>query len=133
LLIFSNEFAICEKESREGITKFDDTDELLLGAIARQVQAAIENMLSEKQTYIIKDKGRTIDEDAVVIVQEAVYTGYGFVPKSVSINAMEDIMAFLIPQKDNLETTRLIQTYRIKNPNSILDFSSGILKSVQKV
>ena len=102
-------------------------------AYNKRVQAAIENMLSEKQTYIIKDKGRTIDEDAVVIVQEAVYTGYGFVPKSVSINAMEDIMAFLIPQKDNLETTRLIQTYRIKNPNSILDFSSGILKSVQKV
>ena len=94
------------------------------------MQAAIENILSEKQTYIIKDKGRTIDEDAVVIVQETVYSGYGFVPKSVSINSLEDIMAFLIPQKDNLETTRLIQTYRVKNPNSILDFSSGILKSV---
>jgi len=102
-------------------------------AYNKRVQAAIENLLSAKQTYIIKDKGRTIDEDAVVIVQEAVYSGYGFIPKSVSINSIEDIMAFLIPQKDNLETTRLIQTYRVKNPNSILDFSSGVLKTVQKV
>ena len=102
-------------------------------AYNKRVQAAIENMLSEKQTYVIKDKGRTDDEDAVVIVQEAVYSGYGFVPKSVSIDSIEDIMAFLIPQKDNLETTRLIQTHRVKHPSSILDFSSGILKSADKV
>lgn len=37
------EFSLCEKESREGITPFEETDELLLGAIVRQVQAAIEN------------------------------------------------------------------------------------------
>ncbi len=36
------EFVICEKESREGIAEYDETDELLLGAISRQVQAAIE-------------------------------------------------------------------------------------------
>lgn len=36
------EFVICEKESREGFVEYDETDELLLGAISRQVQAAIE-------------------------------------------------------------------------------------------
>ena len=102
-------------------------------AYNKRVQASIDNMMSEKQTYIIKDKGRTIDEDALVLVQEGVYSGYGFVPQSAPVNSIEDILAYITPQKDNLETTRLIQTYRIKNPNSILDFSSGILKSVQKV
>jgi DNA polymerase-3 subunit epsilon len=102
-------------------------------AYNKRVQAAIDNMLSEKQTYIIKDKGRTIDEDALVLVQEGVYSGYGFVPQSAPVNSIEDILAYITPQKDNLEITRLIQTHRVKNPNSILDFSSGILKSVQKV
>ncbi|MGB5205145.1 exonuclease domain-containing protein [Eudoraea sp.] len=102
-------------------------------AYNKRVQAAIENMLSEKQTYIIKDKGRTIDEDALVLVQEGVYSGYGFVPKSAAVNSIEDILAYITLQKDNLETTRLIQTHRVKNPNSILDFSSGFLKSAQKV
>lgn len=37
------EFALCEKESRKGVIPFEETDELLLGAIVRQVQAAIEN------------------------------------------------------------------------------------------
>ncbi|MCB0750727.1 MAG: PP2C family protein-serine/threonine phosphatase [Ignavibacteriae bacterium] len=43
------EFTLCEKESREGIIQFEDTDELLLGAIARQVQAAIENDRANKE------------------------------------------------------------------------------------
>ena len=102
-------------------------------AYNKRVQAAIDNMLSEKQTYIIKDKGRTEDEDALVLVQEGVYSGYGFVPQNAPVNSIEDILAYITPQKDNLETTRLIQTHRVKNPNSILDFSSGVLKSVQKV
>lgn len=37
------EFTLCEKESREGTIEFDETDQLLSGAIARQVQAALEN------------------------------------------------------------------------------------------
>ncbi len=102
-------------------------------AYNKRVQNAVEDLASEKQTYIIKDKGRTIDEDALVIVQEGVYSGYGFVPKSAPVNSIEDILAYITPQKDNLETTRLIQTYRVKNPNSILDFSSGIIESEQKV
>jgi DNA polymerase-3 subunit epsilon len=99
-------------------------------AYNKRVQEAIESLASEKNTYIIKEKGRTIDEDAIVLVQETVYSGYGFVPKSVSINSIEDIMAFLIPQKDNLETTRLIQTHKVKYPQSIIDFSTGMIKAV---
>jgi sigma-B regulation protein RsbU (phosphoserine phosphatase) len=43
------EFSLCEKESRQGIIEFDETDDLLLGAIARQVQAAIENDRANKE------------------------------------------------------------------------------------
>jgi len=37
------EFILVDKETRKGIIDFDTTDELLLGAISRQVQAAIVN------------------------------------------------------------------------------------------
>lgn len=36
-------FILVEKESRQGVVNFDDTDEILLGAFARQLQSAIEN------------------------------------------------------------------------------------------
>ncbi|MBN1301100.1 MAG: PP2C family protein-serine/threonine phosphatase [Melioribacteraceae bacterium] len=36
-------FTVLEKESRDGIVDFDDTDEILLSAFARQLNSAIEN------------------------------------------------------------------------------------------
>ncbi|WP_297796236.1 exonuclease domain-containing protein [uncultured Eudoraea sp.] len=99
-------------------------------AYNKRVRKAIENMASEKQTYLIKDKGRTTDEDALVLVQEGVYAGYGFVPRSAPVNSVEDILAYITPQKDNLETTRLIQTHKVKYPKSIIDFSTGMIKTV---
>lgn len=43
------EFILCEKESRTGTVDFDDTDQLLFGAIVRQVHAAIENERYHKE------------------------------------------------------------------------------------
>ncbi len=55
------EFIICEKESREGIVKYEDTDELLLGAITRQVQAAIENDRANKEALENETMKRELD------------------------------------------------------------------------
>ncbi len=43
-------FALSEKETRKGVTSFSDLDKLLLQAIARQVQASIENEYLLKQS-----------------------------------------------------------------------------------
>jgi serine phosphatase RsbU (regulator of sigma subunit) len=43
------EFELCDKESRAGVVPFDDTDQLLLDALARQVHAAIENRYLHQQ------------------------------------------------------------------------------------
>jgi serine phosphatase RsbU (regulator of sigma subunit) len=42
-------FELCDKESRAGVVAFDDTDQLLLDALARQVHAAIENRYLHQQ------------------------------------------------------------------------------------
>ena len=39
----SYQFTLAEKETRRGVTKFNDLDKMLLDAITRQVQASIEN------------------------------------------------------------------------------------------
>lgn len=48
-------FALAEKETRAGITNFNELDKLLLDAIARQVQASIENQYLNNQA-IEKEK-----------------------------------------------------------------------------
>jgi serine phosphatase RsbU (regulator of sigma subunit) len=43
------QFELCNKESRSGVQPFDETDQLLLDALARQVQAAMENRYLHRQ------------------------------------------------------------------------------------
>jgi len=43
-------FVLCEKETRKGVTSFNELDELLLQSITRQVQASIENDYLVKQS-----------------------------------------------------------------------------------
>jgi len=51
----SYHFTLAEKETRKGVTHFNDLDKLLLDAISRQVKAAIENQFLNEQA-IEKEK-----------------------------------------------------------------------------
>lgn len=87
----------------------------------KKVLKAISFMNDSKENYIIREKGRNADEDAIVLMQDGKYSGYGFISKSAEINSLNDMLSFVIPQKDSLETKRLIQAYSIKNPDSVFD------------
>jgi serine phosphatase RsbU (regulator of sigma subunit) len=51
----SYKFTLAEKETRKGVTKFNELDKMLLDAVARQVQASIENQYLNSQA-IEKEK-----------------------------------------------------------------------------
>ena len=76
--------------------------------------------LKEVQTDVfIKIKGRTADENAFVFIQENNYSGYGFVPKETPIHQPQDLVTFIVRQKNTLETQRIIESYLRKNPDSV--------------
>ncbi len=87
----------------------------------QKVLKAIDHMQESKQSFFIREKGRNIDEDAIVLMQDGRYSGYGFISKSAEINSLQDMLSFVTPQKDSMETKRLIQAYSIKNPGSVFD------------
>lgn len=53
-------FIVSDKESREGSVPFETTDELLLGAFARQVFTALENQLHHEETVEIETLKREL-------------------------------------------------------------------------
>ena len=76
--------------------------------------------LKEVQTDVfIKIKGRTADENAFVFIQENNYSGYGFVPKETPIHQPQDLVTFIVRQKNTLETQRIIESYLRQNPDSV--------------
>ena len=82
----------------------------------QKVQEAIAHMkLLASEVKIIKEKGRDQDENAVVLIADGMYKGYGFIDHEVSISTLEDIEAFITPQKNTVETESILAAYLLKN------------------
>ncbi|HET8735411.1 MAG TPA: exonuclease domain-containing protein, partial [Pricia sp.] len=94
-----------------------------------KVAVALAQMGSEKEDFIIREKGRHPEEDAVIIVRNNTYTGYGFVDREVGLTSTADLEAFIIPQKNTLETERIIKSYLNRNPGKkMIRFQGGVLE-----
>ena len=87
-----------------------------------RVNEAIESLSEANADVLIKEKGRTHDEDAFVKIQNGSYCGYGFVEKDFEIKSRADIDVFLVPQKNTLETERIIRSYLSKKERNLYVF-----------
>ncbi len=85
-----------------------------------KVAHAIEEISSDHKDYIIKEKGRNTEEDALILIREGTYYGYGFIPKETKLNSTADVLAFVTPQKNTSETQSLIRSYLLKHPEGVL-------------
>ena len=88
-----------------------------------KVNQAIASIKDKAEHLIIQDKGRSGTESSFVLLKDGIYTGYGFMDNSIQINSFEDLEAFVIPQKNTLETERIIQSFIVKNPSKSKQFS----------
>jgi serine phosphatase RsbU (regulator of sigma subunit) len=84
-------FELYEKESRAGVVPFDDTDQLLLEALARQVHASLENRFLHQQSL---EKQRIEQEMSVAAsIQQKI------IPISLPAIENYDIAGINIPSK----------------------------------
>jgi DNA polymerase-3 subunit epsilon len=125
-------FTLCPKycHLQEGVTSCDHFRLGPCSGICRgleevqaynsKVEHAVAFLKEARENFIIKEKGRHPEEDALVVIKDGLYCGYGFIPKDVQMTSMEDILAFVVPQQETLETRRLIHSYVVKNSEKVL-------------
>lgn len=90
---------------KEGLTSYNS-----------RVAKAIYELKGKHQNFVVQERGRTIEEQAFIWVENGKYAGYGFVQKEETIHSYEDLNTFLIRKKNTLETQRIIKSYLLKNP-----------------
>lgn len=77
-----------------------------------RVTNAICDIINKSQDRIIKEKGRTPEEEAFVIIKNGAYLGYGFIDKSEHITHEEQLEPFLIKQKDNSDVRSILAKFK---------------------
>lgn len=85
-----------------------------------KVTEAISSIKNLKENYIIKEKGRTLEEESFVLIKESTYIGYGFVEKEQTISGISDLETFMIPQSNTMETEGIIKSYVSKNASKVI-------------
>ncbi len=109
--------------SCEGVCRGKEAPELY----NEKVASAINSMATRNQDFVIKDKGRNAGEDAVVIITNGLYYGYGFIDKGMTIDTIGDITAQVTPQKNTVESQRLVHSYLVKNKDKEIFFSADTI------
>ncbi len=95
-----------------------------------RVNQAILSLQDKKSDYVISLKGRNAEEDAFVLVKDDCYAGYGFIPKEENLNHLNSLDTFLKPKRNTLEAQRIIASYILKNPKSLIGLEKETTDSV---
>lgn len=104
-----------EIDTCEGICRGEETSQ----DYNQKVKEAIVHMkMLSSEVRIIKEKGRAENESAVVLIADGIYKGFGFIDTDIEISTLEDIEAFITPQKHTLETESILTQYFLKHSKS---------------
>ncbi|MCU0429197.1 MAG: exonuclease domain-containing protein [Cytophagaceae bacterium] len=63
-----------------------------------------------ERSYVIKTKGRTLDEDGFAYVEKGKFLGYGFLSKDQTILSIEELKGFLIACYDTTDSQSIVQS-----------------------
>ncbi|TYP69978.1 exonuclease domain-containing protein [Aquimarina intermedia] len=85
-----------------------------------RVQKAMESSLNKKMSYIIKEKGRTGDEQSFVLVKDGMYRGYGFIDETTQVAQSEDFEEIVRLQTHTYHTSKIITSYIRKRGDEVI-------------
>ncbi|NGX83846.1 exonuclease domain-containing protein [Aequorivita sp. KMM 9714] len=76
-----------------------------------RVKAFLEKKSFENQNMLIIDRGRDVEERAVVLIEDGKYKGYGFYNLNHQINNPEILKTIINPMQNNRDAQHIIQSY----------------------
>ena len=88
-----------------------------------RVDAAIDSITYEHNTFVILGKGREYGEQSVVVVEHGTYLGFGFVDEYYSAESIDDFKSAITRYNDNKDVQQIIRGYmRGKHKDKVIVF-----------
>ncbi|MFV8332438.1 exonuclease domain-containing protein [Flavobacterium sp. GSP14] len=127
LFRITSHYQLCQKLTGLYVTKSNcfqytikECDGACIGAVSAEeynvrVQNFIEKNSFENLNMLLIDKGRTISERSVVMIENGIYKGYAFYDLNYQINNIEILRNIIIPMQNNRDTKNIIQGHVRRN------------------
>jgi DNA polymerase-3 subunit epsilon len=76
-----------------------------------KVLAAIDGLQNDKPNFIIREAGRTQDENCVVLIKDGRYQGYGYVDQEIAVATIDECESYIERKTPNYHTNQIINSY----------------------
>ena len=77
----------------------------------KRVEKALMPIADDKNTYLIKAEGRNSNEKSVIVVENGVYKGFGFISKRKRIKTFKEYDKYIKPMSDNNDVQKILRRY----------------------
>ena len=88
------------------------------------VNEAIDHLQSNKQTFLIVEKGRTTDEKCYIWIENSKFYGMGYIHNDIQIINVNEIKEHLTPYQSNYYMMQLIIKYAKNNPRKVIEINT---------
>ncbi|MEO8151145.1 MAG: exonuclease domain-containing protein, partial [Bacteroidia bacterium] len=93
-----------------------------------RVQLFIDELQEVKPTYIVKETGRTADEQSYLLIENGKFFGMGYVAADTLITSIDELKNHLKPLKENSYMNQVIRNYAERNPHKIVRYENENLQ-----
>ena len=76
-----------------------------------RVEKALMPIEDDKNTYVIKAEGRNKNEKSVIVVENGVYKGFGYISNRKRIKDILDYGQLITPLSDNNDVQKILRRY----------------------
>jgi len=80
-----------------------------------RVQEFLNKHSYQNKHMLIVDRGREVDEQSVVLIEDGVYKGYGYFNLNFQINRPEVLQSIIVPMENNRDAQHIIQGFLRRN------------------
>lgn len=88
-----------------------------IGKYNKRLRNAISSFTLDLGTYVIRQKGRELDEEAYILIEDGIYRGYTFVDKESQIEDLESMKDIIVPQIHNSDIQHILVSHLRKTRN----------------
>ena len=83
----------------------------------QRVQQLISDIEFSHPEMVIVDRGRNLDEQSVILIENKKLVGFGYINLSHQITYPEALKNIIYPMKDSIEARHIIKSYLRKHKN----------------
>lgn len=87
-----------------------------------RVQQAISKLKTDLPSFALLDRGRTEEEQSVILIEQGALHGMGYIVKNTPMEDIKAVKSLVLPCPSNDYVRNLVQNYALQHPECMLSF-----------